>query len=631
MVKTVKISRRPIKVLEPELRNRIAAGEVVERPASVVKELMENSLDAGATTVDVVLERGGQGLISVRDDGIGLFPEDIVLAVTRHATSKITDTADLFNIHTFGFRGEALPSIASVSRLRMTSLPPEREEGAFVEVVHGEVEGQGPTVIPPGTRMEVRDLFANVPARLKFLKTEATEAKRCQEVFFHLALARLDAAFSLTSGGRELHRLSGSQGLVQRLAAFWPPAVVEGMKEFSHERDGYTARGVAGSPLRGRPRADHMLFFVNNRPVRDKLLMRAATTAYKGKLLSREYPALVLFLDVPAEEVDVNVHPAKNEVRFRDERAVFPVVLRAVESALAGVEGAVGVHLPQGETPVPSQPSSTSPWAVYQRLEGFQESRPKYEHSTSGRSGTSGVSGRRSTPLRLGRPVTSVGGLSPAPWDQEGEDFHQLPDSVEPGAVESGIGPETGPGPETGASVEYLGSIDDTYLVLKLEDRTLGLLDQHAAHERVLFHRWRSSGGRGEGRPLALPLEMPLHQTETNRLQEVWAELGKLGFGLETKGQTLAITAVPGAMGPMEAREFLREALAGKAGDMDTLWALLACKTALKAGQPLAREEAISLIEAWQEVPDKEFCPHGRPVLLTWNVGDLEKLFKRRG
>ena len=214
--------------------------------------------------------------------------------------------------------------------------------------------------------------------------------------------------------------------------------------------------------------------------------------------------------------------------------------------------------------------------------------------------------------------MASVGGVSPIPWEQTGEQEEEGPSQV-PGSAR----------PRTG--VEYLGRIDDTYLVLKLEGRTLGLLDQHAAHERVLFHRWRSSGGRGEGRPLALPLEMPLHQAEANRLQDLWVELGKLGFGLETKGATLAITAVPGALGPMEAREFLREALTGKAGDMDTLWALLACKTALKAGQPLAREEAISLIEAWQEVPDREFCPHGRPVLLTWNVGDLEKLFKRRG
>ncbi|MGE4505041.1 MAG: DNA mismatch repair endonuclease MutL [Desulfovibrionaceae bacterium] len=662
--------RAPIRVLPPALMNQIAAGEVVERPSSVVKELVENALDAGASRVEVRVERGGAGRIVVADDGHGIPPGELELAVTRHATSKLADAAGLSAIRSFGFRGEALPSIASVSRLTVTSSF-EGADAQFVRVHSGETMESGPAALARGTRVEVEDLFVSVPARLKFLKTEATEARRCQETLMRIALANPEAAFTFTSGERTLFSLPRRQSLADRLGAFWPPAVCAGLlpveyaiteheatadettghETTGHEAGGYEMRGLVGSPSSAQARGDRILLFVNGRPVQDRLLLAALRQAYTGRLLSKEHPQAVLFVTLDPALVDVNVHPAKMEVRFSDESAVFRLVRSGVSRALAGLDlgpgtqGSVGAALYDGgATPSGSGSALGESASAYGPAGAGDMDNMGYAGNVNDGPPRSASSGGRHAPARpssgpmYNEKYRGYREFSAGPGTLPLEPGQPAPSGDARQSPSSATAVRATRAPRSLGGFDYLGQVADTYLVLR-RGADLFLVDQHAAHERILLAAMRTQRTKGDSQPLAVPLELALHPSEAERFQDVREELARAGFRLRTPGAgALLVEGIPPTLDAGRAREYLRAVLSGQAdeeagvrgGGLDALWTMLCCKSAIKAGTPLADDEALSLLEAWLACPERDYCPHGRPIVVSFSPNDLEKLFKRK-
>ena len=638
------VSGRAILLLPPALRNQIAAGEVVERPASVLKELVENSLDAGATEISITLENGGQTLLAVRDNGRGIPAAELELAVTRHATSKVASFADLLHVTSYGFRGEALPSIGSVADMLLESAfcPQKRgcAEGAFIRIRHGEIAASGPSSLPYGTLVEVRDLFANVPARLKFLKSPSTELKRCQETLIRLALARPDTGFSLSVSGagkpQERMRIEAGLSLPERLSRIWPHQLVESLHPFDAERSGMRARGLVSPAQQAQTRGDRMLTYVNNRPVQNRLLLQALRQAFKGRLTSREYPQAVLFLDMDPQEVDVNVHPAKSEVRFRDERAVFGAVLYALEKALSGPSANVFAPLdPAVETfpasgkqdPVPGKAPEQAglllpPVARTSRPAGFWGS------------------------IDAPRLVDRIEREYEAPVEQRVSALHEevsaygsVPDSAQTGGGRIGAGdivepPESEPSqaqcgyPVSVGGFVCLGQAAAAYLILVRGD-ALFLLDQHAAHERVLLHAVKSQNMSAHSQLLMIPAELSLHAAETARLEELFGQLADLGYSLSITPAGLSVSGVPPLLGRAGGLELLRNILSERVDGAEELLHRMACQAAIKAGQVLTADEAAGLLRQWLATPDRAFCPHGRPAVLCFDQAALEKMFKR--
>lgn len=665
-------THRTIRILPPELQNQIAAGEVVERPASVLKELVENSLDAGAARIEAAIEGGGRTAIVVSDDGCGMTPEELRLALTRHATSKIASMAELETISSFGFRGEALPSIASVSRFSLTSRHEAFEEGAFVTVEHGRIVEHGPAALAKGTRIEVRDLFAAVPARLKFLKSEAVETKRATELFCRAALTRLDVAFKLSVGGRTAHRFPAGQTLTARLAGIWPPAVIDDLFPLDYAADGVRVAGVLGKPLKAQAKADRMYFYVNGRPVLDRVLLAAVREAYKGRLLAREYPQAVIFMEIDPRDLDVNVHPAKTEVRFRDEQAVFLHLRRAVGAALDKALVLRTVPAPQpwvktdGEppkfasrrdfldelvrcdapaphetTPAPAhgpQPSDAPRTSFSETLPPL----PGVDRPPSRVAEAPQPSG--TTPAAYAPRPSSRVSEAPSPPPSPAKPRHFDPPAMARRAA-AVCGEERGPArepdtlrarrpeelePTLPPGVRYLGQFDDTYLIVDF-GRELALVDQHAAHERVIYAAMEATGNRGHSRPLGMPVEITLHPSEQARLQTLFSELRAMGFVIETPRPGMAaIVGAPPGLTVGQAKEYLGAALSGQSKSLQDLWVLMSCKTAIKAGTRLTDDEAVALLSQWAKAPERDYCPHGRPVTVRFGQREMEKMFKRR-
>lgn len=680
------MARAKIHLLPAELRNQIAAGEVVERPASVVKELVENALDAKATEIHVVIEDGGQGLILVEDNGMGIPKEELELAVTRHATSKLQTAADLSAISSYGFRGEALPSIASVSRFRIVSKTKDDSLAHELLVNFGEMKESTPASLRQGTLIEVRDLFFNIPARLKFLKNPATELKRATELFVRLALGADNVGMSLVSGSRTVMEFFSHESKKDKLAKIWSSAIIEALVPVDYTAHGMRLSGFISNPRSVQPRADRILLYVNGRAVNDKIMLKAIRQAYAGKITTRDYPQCLLFLELDPREVDVNVHPAKSEVRFRDEKALFALIARAVENALASCPEYFSVKALQEEQQ--SQVTTAKFGDLYTELKEPRE--PKEEPKPQGFWGKADYESRlhfakdkdKENPydavaaayFQNGMPETeeqasfaqneqacavsknssfnNTAKDTPNDISLEKTSFDAMLDTepfakpapyqsiAEPQETLAPLSPDFNAQPETARAsqnslpygLEYMGQVAETYLLLKKDGDNLLILDQHAVHERILYEEMKK--GQIQSQTLLCPLELIVHKSEEARYFSVKESLEQLGFSLHPKenGQDLVleVTAIPMRYDRVVAMGFLKEILAEKMDDLDSIWVRHACKCAIKAGTPLDTASAIKLILQWLATEEPDNCPHGRPSVIYFAENDLEKLFKRK-
>jgi len=620
--------------LSTRLANQIAAGEVVERPASVVKEILENSLDAGASRVDIDVESGGVKLIRIRDNGSGIESEDLPLAMARHATSKITSLEDLERVGSLGFRGEALASIGSVSRLTLTSnASPRSNEGSSAACEGREMEVElKPAPHPQGTTVEVRDLFFNTPARRKFLRTEKTEFNHLEEVVKRLALSRFDVAFSLRHNGRGVHSLkSGSSPAEQqrRVAAVCGPAFMEQAIHIENVAGDLRLRGWVGLPTFSRSQADLQYFFVNGRIIRDKLIAHAVKQAYRDVLYHGRHPAFVLYLDVDPAQVDVNVHPTKHEVRFRDGRSVHNFIFSSLHRALADVRPAnqlprnvvaagdgLAINTETGE--VVSQAGLALGVAAGE-LEGVSEGRAAVEKQIGGRRGPGGFLPRY------------PGGVTPGSQGREQmAAYRQLhPPSSEPGAEEEL--------PPLGYALAQLKGV----YILAENAEGLVLVDMHAAHERITYERLKNTR-EGEGiasQPLLVPQSVAVSQREVQVAAENEELFLRLGLVVDVTGEeTLVIRQIPVRLRDSNVEQLLRDVLAdliefGSSerieAHMDEILSTMACHGSVRANRRLTVPEMNALLRDMEATERSGQCNHGRPTWTRLSLADLDKLFLR--
>jgi DNA mismatch repair protein MutL len=680
-----------IRVLSDHVANQIAAGEVVERPASVAKELVENSIDAGARRVEVDVEAGGRRLLRVSDDGDGMTRDDAVLAFERHATSKITSTEDLERVSTLGFRGEALASIASVARVELLTQQEGETEGTRVLIEGGRMRDVAPAARPKGTTISVRDLFFNVPARRKFLRSEATESFHLTNLVTHYALAHPEISFALTNNGREVLRAAPAENLRERAYQIFGDDFIESLLAVAGGREGVgRVSGYVSAPRARRTTRDAQYLFVNGRYVRDRLVARALTEGYRTVLPHGVYPSALLFLEVPPEEVDVNVHPAKTEVRFRRASAVAEAVRESVRAALyAGgylrddasfavdTNGnelvAESFREVEGSSPNSGEPTTASSFlsdtASGLRLgaEGVparQESiefgwTPAAEESPLKRDTVD--EGLRPSPSALD-PVARSAGLTSSPdararvedesaaplRQEEGGQQHSHQEGREARAVGAALPPlNSAAGIVRGVAPEQLtpdirplGQLEESF-ILATDAEGLLLIDQHAAHERVLFDKYRRLEGarRPESQSLLVPETFDLTPAQAAAFDEVSDELEGIGFSLtRLSGRTVAVHAVPTDLPPAEARNLLAEILdtvdsekRGRARETlrDEVAASLACHAAIKVNMPLTHEKMRWLIDRLLLTSSPTTCPHGRPAILRLTKRDIERGFHR--
>ncbi|WP_413787168.1 DNA mismatch repair endonuclease MutL [Pseudomonas sp. B21-053] len=624
-----------IELLSPRLANQIAAGEVVERPASVIKELLENSLDSGARRIDVDVEQGGVKLLRVRDDGSGISADDLPLALARHATSKIRNLEDLEQVMSLGFRGEALASISSVARLTLTSRTKDADQAWQVETEGRDMAPRvQPAAHPVGTSVEVRDLFFNTPARRKFLKTEKTEFDHLQEVIKRLALARFDVAFHLRHNGKtilSLHEARDDAARARRVAAICGSGFLEQALPIEIERNGLHLWGWVGLPTFNRSQADLQYFFVNGRAVRDKLVAHAVRQAYRDVLFNGRHPTFVLFFEVDPAGVDVNVHPTKHEVRFRDGRMVHDFLYGTLHRALGDVRPedhlaapvATAIVRPTGIDAGEFGPQGEMRLAANALLEQPQ-GQPTF-NTVAGSGAGAGYQYQYTPKPQSGVPVAEAQAAYR-------EFFAPLPEA---NAVALPAGQDDIP--PLGYALAQLKGI----YILSENAQGLVLVDMHAAHERIMYERLKvAMASEGlSGQPLLVPESLAVSQREADCAEENVAWFQRLGFELQRLGpETLAIRQIPALLKQAEANRLVSDVLADlmEYGTSDRIQAHLnellgtmACHGAIRANRRLALPEMNGLLRDMENTERSGQCNHGRPTWTQLGLDDLDKLFLR--
>jgi DNA mismatch repair protein MutL len=611
--------------LSASVVNKIAAGEVIERPASVLKELLENSVDAGATRIDVTVEQGGGELIRVADNGCGISPDQLPLAVASHATSKISEADDLFSVHTLGFRGEALASIAEVSRLVLRSRTADSESGAELEIVGGQSRGVAPVGCPQGTTIEVRNLFFNTPVRHKFLRSTQTEMGHTTEALTRLALAHPQVHFTLTHNGRRMHDLPPVDDDRLRIAAFFGQEIADDLIEIASESDGVSLAGFVANPMHSRATGRMQYLFLNGRAIRDRSLQHALGEAYRGLLLTGRQPICFLRLDMPPELVDVNVHPTKQEVRFQDGGRLYSQLLGTLRTKFL-------------TTDLTARGKSTSPWPAASREDSDR----------GGDESNSGVSqlvhwAKEQLGQQSREPSTSPQGSASFGGPLQ---LHRI--DVPPfQPFDGGGSPSTNHPAQEGSHVPAPSAafgralqVHNRYLVQETE-AGLEVIDQHALHERILYEQLRDKvlAGALESQRLLVPEPVDLAASEAAAVLDQRELLAQLGVEVEPfGGETVLVSSYPAMLANWRPAEVLRDLVekllaGGKAPEprdlLDELLHMIACKAAVKFGDRLTPEEIDALLAQRHLAQDSHHCPHGRPTALVFTREDLDRQFKR--
>jgi DNA mismatch repair protein MutL len=605
-----------IRLLPPNLVNQIAAGEVVERPASVVKELVENALDAGARRIDIHLREGGRALIVVEDDGRGMTREELALSVERHATSKLPDD-DLVHIHSFGFRGEALPSIGAVGRLSIASRARGADSAWAIAVDGGVKSAPEPAARNEGTRVELRDLFYAVPARLKFLKSPRSESNAAQEIVERLAMAHPDVAFTLRDEERLALRLPAigadllqdpAAATLERLGAIMGRDFADNAARLDALRESVRLTGFAGLPTLNRATSTQQFLFVNGRPVKDRLIIGAIRGAYQDFLARDRHPLVALFVDLPAEEVDVNVHPAKAEVRFRDAALVRGLIVSAIRAALADAG-----HRASSTVAASTLGSFTAPSQFPTQL-----SSPAWRGYAAGPA--------RSSPGLAAQAMAAFAPLS-AEIDRPSARVDAAPDA------------------EQAEQAHPLGvaraQLHETYVVAQTADGIV-IVDQHAAHERLVYERMKAAldSGAVARQALLIPEVVELDEPSAERLAARAAELAELGLVIESFGAgAIVVREVPALLGQSDVRGLIQD-LADELAELGDALSLkerlqevcstMACHGSVRAGRRLTQPEMDALLRQMEATPHSGQCNHGRPTYVELKLADIERLFGRR-